>query len=525
MEQGDNEDLCHSPSVSLAFSEMASQPSSLMASETELTSLKAKLDTMRGLNENGGNEETAQLFGTIHIGTITGAVLKAFKDSYPDITIVYEHLTSKCYYYNYNGTTLLYTATATDGSNVSYRGSTPTKPSSISQNFTFIGWATEAGGVPDPDALDHIIEDRSVFAHYAESTRYYTVRFFSGDTLLDTQYVAYGGYAAYYDSDTGSNAPAYEGPGDPEDYQFTGWDQDISYITHDVDTYAEFTYAPGYARKYLENRLKNYTDQNSLTDVGAFAFAGNTALAGLNMPDLVFSGGQVPRMAFAFVSNLESYTFGPDFSAVTEIGDRAFQEFIGSNKIRDISNVIIPQTMVFPKVETVGERAFFSAGYVHLHMPKATAIGNSAFQYADAVTLDLPSLAAVGTTSQNRFTYMGVLENFILSGLTGDVTPTTALTSGSNSSLKMVDCGFTTRFSAHMRNYTNLETVILRKTSLVTFSNSTVYSSGIFAAGSPIGQGTGKIYVPEALVASYQAAAGWSRYSGCFTAIEGSEYE
>ena len=481
------------------------------------------LDTMRGLDQIGNNTPKAQIYGTVHVPVASAWFLAFVQSRYSDLSVTYDTLYLTVLYKDYDGEFLDYELV--DSGEDAIGGLIPTREPNNTTVFTFIGWATEAGGVPDPDALDHIIEDRSVFAHYAESTRYYTVRFFSGDTLLDTQYVAYGGYAAYYDSDTGSNAPAYEGPGDPEDYQFTGWDQDISYITHDVDTYAEFTYAPGYARKYLENRLKNYTDQNSLTDVGAFAFAGNTALAGLNMPDLVFSGGQVPRMAFAFVSNLESYTFGPDFSAVTEIGDRAFQEFIGSNKIRDISNVIIPQTMVFPKVETVGERAFFSAGYVHLHMPKATAIGNSAFQYADAVTLDLPSLAAVGTTSQNRFTYMGVLENFILSGLTGDVTPTTALTSGSNSSLKMVDCGFTTRFSAHMRNYTNLETVILRKTSLVTFSNSTVYSSGIFAAGSPIGQGTGKIYVPEALVASYQAAAGWSRYSGCFTAIEGSEYE
>ena len=43
--------------------------------EAELTSLKAVFDTMRGQNEAGGNEDIAQLYGRIHIVTITGAVL------------------------------------------------------------------------------------------------------------------------------------------------------------------------------------------------------------------------------------------------------------------------------------------------------------------------------------------------------------------------------------------------------------------------------------------------------------------
>jgi hypothetical protein len=152
-------------------------------------------------------------------------------------------------------------------------------------------------------------------------------------------------------------------------------------------------------------------------------------------------------------------------------------------------------------------------------------VGDAAFEFSSVLTLDLPSLASVGTTTQNRFTYMSVIRNLILSGLTGEVTPTTALTSSSYSTLRVLDCGFTTRFNAHLRSYTALETVVLRKTTLVTFSSSTVYSSGIFAANGPIGQGTGKIYVPVALITTYQAEAGWSAYAACFTAIEGTEFE
>ena len=481
------------------------------------------LDTMRGLDQNGNNTAKAQVYGSIHVPVASTWFLSHVHSRYSDLTITYDTLYLTVLYCDYDESLLDYELV--DSGYDAVREVTPTRSPTNTTIYTFDGWATTLGGSVDSNALKNITADRAVYAHYAESTRYYTVRFFSGDTLLDTQYIAYGGYAVYYDSTTGSNAPTYTGAGDPEDYRFTGWDQDISNITEDIDTYAVFVYDPSYARKYLQNKLISYTDQNNLTDIGAYAFAGNTALVHLNMPSLTFSGGKVPEMAFAFVSNLESYTFGSDFSAVTEIEPKAFRDFIGNDKIRDISNVVIPQTMTFPNVVTIGAEAFYSAGYLHLHFPKAVTLGNTAFEFSSAVTLDLPMLADVGTTSQNRFTYMFDLQYFILSGLTGNVTPTTALSSSSNAVLKLVDCGFTTRFSAHMRSFTALETVILRKTTLVTFSSSSVYSSGIFSSSSPIGKGTGKIYVPEALVESYKTAAGWSTYAACFTAIEGSEYE
>ena len=70
--------------------------------EAELTSLKAVFDTMRGQNEAGGNEDIAQLYGRIHIVTITGAVLKEFRETYPDVSVFYSNITSKCYYWNYD---------------------------------------------------------------------------------------------------------------------------------------------------------------------------------------------------------------------------------------------------------------------------------------------------------------------------------------------------------------------------------------------------------------------------------------
>ena len=481
------------------------------------------LDNMRGLDQNGNNVAKAQIYGAIHVPVASTWFLSHAHSRYSDLAISYDMLYLTVLYCDYDETILDYELV--DSGHNAVGDITPTRNPNSTTIFTFDGWATEVGGAVDSNALKNITADIAVYAHYAESTRYYTVRFFSGDTLLDTQYIAYGGYAVYYDSTTGTNAPAYNGPGDPEDYHFTGWDKDVSYITEDVDAKAVFVYGQVFARKYLENRLTEYTDQNSLTEIGAFAFAGNTNLVHLNMPNLLFSSGKVPRMAFAFVANLESYTFGSDFSAATDIEDFAFWSFLSGDRIRDINDVVIPQTLVFPNVATIGESAFQSAGYLHLHFPKATTIGDTAFGFSSVITLDLPSLAAVGTTSQNKFTYLWRLQYFILSSLTGNVMPTSALTSASNASLKMVDCGLISVFSAHMRSFNALETIILRNEALVTFSSSSVYSSGIFAAASPIGMGTGKIYVPEVLIPVYQSAAGWSAYAACFTAIEGSEYE
>lgn len=494
-----------------------------MSEAHDVSGFMALLDTMRGLDQNGNNTPAAQVYGTIHVPVVSNWFLANVASRYSDLSITYDTLYLTLLYRDYDESILDYELV--DSGDDAVGGLVPTCSPSNTTVYTFDGWATAAGGAVDANALDNITADRSVYAHYAESTRYYTVRFFSGRTLLDTQYIAYGGYAVYYDSTAGGSTPPYNGTGDPEDYSFTGWDQDISYITHDIDTYAVFVYAPVYSRKLLQNRLETYVDQNSLTDIGPFAFAGCTQLKHLTMPGLTFAGGRIPKMCFAFVSNLESYTFGENFDAVEEIEERAFWDFLGGEKIVDINNEVIPQTFHFPNVETIGLAAFYTAGYVHLYFPKATSIDSNAFAISSAVTLDVSALTAIGTSSLGRFSYMWDIEKILWSSLTGEVTPTTVLTSASYNALKVVDCGYTSRFSDHMRSFTVLETVVLRNAAVVGFTSSSVYSSGLFNSSSPIGRGTGKIYVPENLIASYQSAAGWSTYAACFTAIEGSEFE
>ena len=80
-----------------------------VSNDSELATLKTKLDTMRGLNENGGNEDSAQMLGTIRINTVTGATKKLYRENYPDIAISYVHINSTVYFWNYDGSSLLRT--------------------------------------------------------------------------------------------------------------------------------------------------------------------------------------------------------------------------------------------------------------------------------------------------------------------------------------------------------------------------------------------------------------------------------
>ena len=102
----------------------------------------------------------------------------------------------------------------------------PTRESTASQVFTFAGWSTVANGGLDENALKSVTADRTVYANYIATTRYYTVRFYDGDTLLNTMQVPYGGLADYTT--------------EKEGYQFNGWEPSNNNITADTDCYAQW---------------------------------------------------------------------------------------------------------------------------------------------------------------------------------------------------------------------------------------------------------------------------------------------
>ena len=118
----------------------------------------------------------------------------------------------------YNGAAQLTTKNVPYGNDVTYTGNTPTKESTAQYSYTFAGWNTDSSAAePDPNALENITGDRSLYAIYTEDVRSYNVTFRNGSTTLQTLSVNYGGTAVY--SGTTPTKPSTA----QYDYSFIGW--------------------------------------------------------------------------------------------------------------------------------------------------------------------------------------------------------------------------------------------------------------------------------------------------------------
>lgn len=109
----------------------------------------------------------------------------------------------------------------------------PIKESTNTQTFTHNGWSLTAGDSASDAALKNVTADRTVYAAFNASTRMYTVRFFDGDTLLNTMQVAYYETADYTPSKSG--------------YFFNSWQPSNEHIIADTDCYAQWDETPSFA--------------------------------------------------------------------------------------------------------------------------------------------------------------------------------------------------------------------------------------------------------------------------------------
>lgn len=110
----------------------------------------------------------------------------------------------------------------------------PTKESTVQYNYDHVGWATTPNGAWDESALKAVKADRTVYAAYAAVTRYFTISYYDGDTLLKTESLAYGAMPTY----TASKDGAFFGGWTPELTAVTGdasytavWSEKLSFAT------------------------------------------------------------------------------------------------------------------------------------------------------------------------------------------------------------------------------------------------------------------------------------------------------
>lgn len=144
-----------------------------------------RLDTMRGLDENGNNVEKAQIVGSVFVSELYGTELEEMLERYPNIKVMYTTLTSYLRYYDDSGENLFYTETITNGGDGKFTGY-PYKDSTVENTFSFVGWSREPGGTVDSECRKAVLTDRNVYAVYKADIRKYTVWFYNESTLLQT---------------------------------------------------------------------------------------------------------------------------------------------------------------------------------------------------------------------------------------------------------------------------------------------------------------------------------------------------
>jgi hypothetical protein len=109
------------------------------------------------------------------------------------------------------------------------RPTNPTKASSVAEDFSFAGWSLTEGGEVDSNALKNVTEDRTVYAVFTASPRYYTVSFYDDTgTFLTSEKIVYGGSSAYTHEKTGG--------------LFRGWNPEPVNITGDLSCYGTWVY-------------------------------------------------------------------------------------------------------------------------------------------------------------------------------------------------------------------------------------------------------------------------------------------
>lgn len=296
---------------------------------TEIDGILDILDTMRGLDENGNNVGTAQVSGTIHTSTLTGAEIAEFNSRYPYITVVADHVTSYLRYYNYNSSTgeydtLMDTVTCVDGvPERAYGGSAPTRPTTPANIFTFNGWSkSQNATTPDSDAESNVIADRNIYASYAITGQVYTVRFIADGTVKQTvNNVPYGGSATYTGAEPTSSNP---------DYKFNGWLPTGKNITGNTDCIAQWLDMSSVVVKYLKNTLTEL-DNDLITDLPEYALAHRSALTSVKT-----NATSVVKNAFDGSPNVDYIEFKSE-SPVT-IGTNSF------NILGKLESVILRST-------------------------------------------------------------------------------------------------------------------------------------------------------------------------------------
>ena len=366
---------------------------------SEISDMFDILDDMRGIDQNGDNMPTAQVYGTIYVPNITGDILAHAKDRYPDIVITYDHVSATLTYVDNDGVIL--------GSETILDGADPTMTPAMGDKedgryyYTFLGWGKVQDCDVDDNALKNIQADTTVYAIYALEEKVFTVRFFNGTELLATySNVAYGSTIEY------NETPVYNGVGNPGDYVFTGWSVLPENITSDMDCYAEYQFVGLYFRQLMNGTLLAYDDTDNLETIADYTFAGNRSLVSVNMPMLT----AIPENCFRGCSALAEI----NFPKVLATNENSFYYCESIERIKLPELTLMNEGTCFQNLTALKE----------LRIPKNTSslAGNKIFACNALELLDLGLVTEIGANINSSSSW-AKLTTLILRNVEQVVTP------------------------------------------------------------------------------------------------------
>ncbi len=210
--------------------------------DLESTEALDRLYAMAGIDENGYNTVQSVLEGRVHIPVMKQQALADYSRIWPGVTFSYDTLVVQfsVTFKNYDGSVLdvQYVDIGSDAVDPTTRAAdpipVPTKPSTVSSDFTFQGWDTGFTG---------IFSDRVITAAYTDSLRVYRVKYVSKGAVLKEAFGEYGSSIPY-----DGEIPVYTAEETAYVYYlFQGWDKS-GYVDGDKvinAVYDKFEYSDG----------------------------------------------------------------------------------------------------------------------------------------------------------------------------------------------------------------------------------------------------------------------------------------
>ena len=248
----------------------------------------------------------------------------------------------------------------------------------------------------------------------------------------------------------------------------------------------------------IDRTITEFKD-NTLTIIGGYAFHGCADLADVCLPNVVEIGGE----SFKGCTSLTELT-SAQFPSIDMISASAFDGCSG------IQVIDLPSLTDCPNFGSLRGTALTSVNLPNLH--KVNAGYSLSFNACtNLVSASLPRLEKFSLYGGNAFKMCTSLASVNLASLTR-VGKWDFQECGS---LRILDLPKVAEINANAFSKTwSLVALILRNNAVCTMKESA------FDSTSAIGNGTGYIYVPRALLDSYKAATNWSTYATQFRALE-----